>query len=407
MRVSTLLIALCAISLAKEQTIVFGAGCFWGVEKHFESLKGVKDVVSGYAGGNYKNPTYTKVLYYRDAPKGIKNYAEVVKVVYDDKIISTTELIKSFWQMHDPTQKNRQGNDFGNNYRSAIFYTTKKQQQIAMQTKNEYQKLLNKAGYGKIVTQIEPLNKFYIAEEYHQDYLKKHKRGYCPNHATGVKFKKKVTPLKGKEIVVITQSNCPFCKKLKEDVLSSYKGILTLRVAKENQLKGFKLKGKIEGTPTILLFEDGIEKGRFTGYLEPKEFYKFIGKFKLNKNAYDVAFNKDTDRRFCKKYKEFKNTKDGVFIDKLSGDILFDTKERFNSNSGWLSFYKPVKGSVIFKEDNSYGMHRIEVIAKKSGAHLGHVFDRADGKKRFCINASVLEFVPREKLKQRKKDGIQ
>jgi len=102
---------------AKQRTIVFAGGCFWGVEKHFEGINGVIDVKSGYAGGNYDNPTYKKILSYRfDTPKGVKNYLESVKVVYDDSVVSTQELIKSFWQMHDPTQKNRQGNDRGNNY---------------------------------------------------------------------------------------------------------------------------------------------------------------------------------------------------------------------------------------------------------------------------------------------------
>lgn len=125
---------------------------------------------------------------------------------------------------------------------------------------------------------------------------------------------------------------------------------------------------------------------------------KLLGSFKLGKNSesYKVAFNKDTDSRFCKQYDLFKDTPDGVFIDKLSGDPLFDTKDRFNSGTGWLSFYKAVDGSVIEKPDHSYGMDRVEVIAKKSGIHLGHVFDRADGTRRFCINATVLEFQSRK-----------
>jgi len=94
------------------------------------------------------------------------------------------------------------------------------------------------------------------------------------------------------------------------------------------------------------------------------------------------------------------NTPDGVFIDKLSGDILFDTKDRFNSGSGWLSFYKAVDGATIEKKDTSYGMVRVEVLAKNSGVHLGHVFDDAPGgKQRFCINATVLDFIPRDKVK--------
>lgn len=401
-----LISALLVVANAKVQTIVFAAGCFWGVEKHYDNLAGVIKAESGYAGGNYDNPTYKKVLKYRDAPKGIINYTESVKVVYDSSKISTTKLIKDFWQLHDPTQGNRQGNDRGNNYRSAIFYTTNKQKEIALDTKFEYQKLLNNAGYGKITTEIKKLDRFYLAENYHQDYLKKNPRGYCPNHSTGVKFKEKniktISPLGGKEIVVIDAPNCPFCEKFKKRVLSSYYGTIALRVAKKYQLKGFKLKSKIVGTPTILFIQDGKERYAHTGYMSQKEFYKALGAFKLgvDSEAFDVAFNKSTDTRFCKQYEIFKNVGDGVFVDKISGDILFDTKDRFNSHSGWLSFYRAVDNAVIEKEDNSFGMRRVEVVAKKSGAHLGHVFDDAPhNRRRYCINATVLEFVPRKKIK--------
>jgi len=404
LKIYIVLIALTLNLFAKEQTIVFAAGCFWGVEKHFESLKGVRDVVVGYAGGNYKDPTYKKVLFYRDAPKGIVNYAEAAKVIYDDSLISTKDLIKSFWQLHDPTQKNRQGNDYGNNYRSAIYYTTDKQKDIAFKTKKEYQKLLTKAGYGKITTEIKPLKKFYKAKEHHQNYLSKHPKGYCPNHSTGVKFNNFLTPIGGHEIVVIDSKFCPYCQKFKDDVLSKYHGSIPLRVAKEEQLKAFRLKAKIIGTPTVLFIKDGKEQFRYRGYIDSKEFYKALALLKFGKSSkvYDIAYNKSTESKFCKKYNEFKNRGDGVFVDKISNDILFDTKDRFNSHSGWLSFYKAVDGATEFKEDNSYGMHRVEVVAKKSGAHLGHVFNRSDGKKRFCINANVLKFIPRKRQKGKK-----
>jgi peptide methionine sulfoxide reductase msrA/msrB len=406
-------IALAAALSAKPQTIAFAAGCFWGVEKHFEDLPGVIDAVSGYAGGDYPDPTYKKVLSYRfDPPSGVVNHTETVKVVYDDEKIPTRTLIESFWELHDPTQKNRQGNDRGNNYRSAIFYTTPEQKRIALETKAEYQKLLTKAGYGKIVTEILPLKKFYPAEAYHQDYLKKHPNGYCPNHATGVTFPKKngaekreapmkkVTPLGGKEILVIDAEACPYCEKLKKDVLDDYHGSVPLRTAREKQLEGFELREKIPGTPAILFIEDGKERYRHVGYLDSKAFYKALAAFKLGEEseAFDVAYRKGTDPRFCKKYEKFKNVGDGVFVDKISGEPLFDSRDRFDSHSGWLSFYRPIPGAVVERPDDSFGMHRTEVLAKKSGAHLGHVFkDAPGGRYRYCINASVLEFVPRKK----------
>jgi len=407
MRKVLLFLALSIMLIAKTQTIVFASGCFWGVEKYFKHLEGVVKATSGYAGGSYSNPTYDTVLQYRNTKKDVINYTESVKVVYDESKISTEKLIKSFWELHDPTQGDRQGNDKGNNYRSALYYTTDAQKKIAKKSKDIYQKLLIKAGYGKITTEIKPLKKFYPAEAYHQNYLEKNPFGYCPNHATGVRFGNEkimvntIHPLGDKEIVVIDAQHCKFCEKFKKNVTEHYNGTIPLRTAHQDALKGFTLKSKIQGTPTIIFVEDGKEVEAYTGYMDEKTFYKAVGAFKLGKNSegYDVAFAQKTDGRFCKQYEQFKHTGDGVFVDKISGDILFDTKDRFNSGSGWLSFFKAVDGATIQKEDNAWGIHRVEIIAKKSGAHLGHVFnDAPGGKQRFCINATVLEFVPREKL---------
>lgn len=336
-----------------------------------------------------------------------QNHTESVEVFYDDSKISTEELIKEFWEMHDPTQGNRQGNDRGNNYRSALYYTTDAQKKITLATKVVYQKLLTKAGYGNITTEVKPLKKFYPAGSYHQSYLEKNPFGYCPNHATGVKFGNEqiaidtISPLDGKEIVVIDAEHCRFCAKFKKNVTDHYNGTIPLRTAHQDALKGFKLKSKIEGTPTILFIKDGKEVEAYTGYMDEKTFYKIMGAFKLGEDSegYNVAFAKKTDGRFCKQYEQFKHTGDGVFRDKISGDILFDTRDRFNSGSGWLSFFKAIKGATIQKEDNTFGTRRVEIIAKKSEAHLGHVFnDAPGGRQRFCINATVLEFVSRDQV---------
>ena len=399
--------------MAKEShmitSIIFAAGCFWGVEKHFERMEGVVKAESGYAGGNYSNPTYDEVLKKRGIKNGQKtvNYTESVKVTYDNEKVSAETLVKSFWELHDPTQTDGQGNDIGNNYRSAIFYSNPKQEAVAKSTEIEYQKLLSQSGYGKIVTEIKPLTAFYAAEGYHQDYLQRNPDGYCPNHATGVKFvpsdvKQDVTtPLQGKEILVIkSESYCPYCEKFEEEVSSLYEGSVPLRTVLARGLKGFELKTKLFATPTILFVEDGKEIIGHQGFKNEIDFYKTLGDFKLGKNteSYNVAFNQGTDNRNCKQYDVFKDAPDGAFVDKLSGEILFDTRDRFHSGTGWLSFYKAVDGATVERADDSYGMKRVEIIAKKSGIHLGHVFPRADGRKRFCINATVLEFVPRDKL---------
>ena len=412
--------------------IFFAAGCFWGVEKNFENIDGVVDVISGYSGGNYENPSYEDVLKNRIPQTGtfldilnniglsaeekakndnkLVNHTETVKVIYDSSQVSTESLIKNFWEIHDPTQFNRQGNDVGNNYRSAIYWTTQEQKEIAYRTRQEFQTLLSAQGYGQIVTEMSALEKFWPAENYHQNYLLKNPNGYCPDHSTGITFlnqslselaKNDITPLGGKEILVIgpeIEGTCLFCLEFEKKVTSKYKGTIPLRSSPASALKGFDLSTETWATPTIFFIEDGKEVWSHQGIMSSEEFYQALGEFKLgaDSEAFNVAFNDGTDRRFCEQYEIFKDTPEGVFVDKLSGRPLFDTADRFNSKSGWLSFTKPVENEVYEKLDLSYGMVRMEIRSVSSDIHLGHVFnDGPDGMPRYCINATVLEFVPR------------
>lgn len=413
--------------------IFFAAGCFWGVEKNFESIDGVIDVVSGYSGGNYENPTYQDVINNRTSQgenflsilkniglsdeekeknkNTLINHTETIKVIYDSDRVSTETLLKNFWEIHDPTQLNSQGNDVGNNYRSAIYWTTDKQKDIANRTGQEFQKLLTAEGYGQIVTEMSALGRFWPAESYHQDYLVKNPNGYCPDHSTGVSFltqspskiaQNDIIPLGGKEIIVIgpeIEGTCLFCLEFEKKVTSKYKGTIPLRSTPASTLKGFEINTPTWATPTIFFIDDGREVWSHQGIMSSENFYEALGEFKLGKNseAFNVAFNEGTDRRFCKQYEIFKDTPEGVFIDKLSGRSLFDTTDRFNSKSGWLSFTKPVDNEVYEKLDLSFGMSRTEIRSVSSDIHLGHVFnDGPDGMPRYCINATVLEFVPRD-----------
>ena len=201
----------------------------------------------------------------------------------------------------------------------------------------------------------------------------------------------------GQHIVVIDAEFCPFCEKFKETVANDYRGDVPMHFRKATQLNGLSIESPTWATPTLLFMEDGKEVYGIQGYVEPKTFYKALGAFKLGESeAFDVAFNKSTDSRFCKQYEQFKNVGEGVFIDTLSGAPLFDTRDRFNSSSGWLSFTKPVEGSVYSRPDNSYGMRRTEIRSVTSDIHLGHVFpDGPNGMPRYCINATVLNFKPR------------
>jgi peptide-methionine (S)-S-oxide reductase len=161
-------------------TAIFAMGCFWGAEKDFWQLPGVVSTAVGYAGGFTPNPTYEEVC------SGRTGASEAVLVAYDPQKISYEELLRNFWENHDPTQGMRQGNDVGTQYRSAIFVTEPEQRAIAEATRDAYQKRLSAAGYGAITTEIVDAGPFYYAEAYHQQYLIKNPNGYCPDHGTGV-----------------------------------------------------------------------------------------------------------------------------------------------------------------------------------------------------------------------------
>jgi len=159
---------------------MFGMGCFWGAEKKFWQQPGVYATAVGYAGGHTKNPTYRQVC------TGATNHAEVVLVVFDPKKIRYEELLKIFWENHDPTQGMRQGNDVGTQYRSGIYYANDEQRKAAEASRDAYQQQLSAAGYKKITSEIIPAPEFYYAEDYHQQYLAKNPDGYCGLGGTGV-----------------------------------------------------------------------------------------------------------------------------------------------------------------------------------------------------------------------------
>jgi peptide-methionine (S)-S-oxide reductase len=162
------------------QQAVFGMGCFWGAERLFWKIPGVYSTAVGYAGGETKNPSYEEVC------SGFTNHAEVVLVVFDPKIVSYDELLKVFWEGHDPTQGMRQGNDAGTQYRSAIYAYGNEQLEAAMRSKEVFEKALKAKGFAPITTEIRAAPAFYYAEDYHQQYLGKNPNGYCGLGGTGV-----------------------------------------------------------------------------------------------------------------------------------------------------------------------------------------------------------------------------
>ena len=159
---------------------LFGLGCFWGAERKFWQTDGVYSTAVGYAGGHTANPTYQEVC------TGRTGHNEVVRVIYDPAKVSYEQLLKVFWETHDPTQGMRQGNDVGSQYRSGIYTYTKDQQAAAEKSRNAYQAALNNSAMGQITTEIISAPEFYYAEDYHQQYLAKNPGGYCGLGGTGI-----------------------------------------------------------------------------------------------------------------------------------------------------------------------------------------------------------------------------
>jgi peptide methionine sulfoxide reductase msrA/msrB len=286
--------------------IVLGMGCFWGSEKRMQALPGVLDVEAGYAGGDIANPSYETLHDTETAiqeGKGVKNHAEVVKVYYDPKQTDLESVLIRFWENHNPTQINRQGNDIGSNYRSAVFYRTDEERQLAEKTRAIYQGNLKTAGItDPITTEITPLKNYTSAEDYHQDYLEKNPLGYCGLGGIGVAYldpsmprgeQHHSTPLGVKQAVVenweLVELNspeqliafeavdCGYCRKFDKDVLATWKYPIPIHATNSTTPpKDWKLNQALFATPTIVLFRNQQEVTRYTGYQGAEEFWQWL-----------------------------------------------------------------------------------------------------------------------------------
>ncbi|WP_374558533.1 peptide-methionine (S)-S-oxide reductase MsrA [Thermomonas sp.] len=400
-----------AVNAANLQDIYFGMGCFWGAEKRLRAVPGVAEVEVGYAGGDAPKVDYEGVLreerLIRAGRSQARNHAEVVRVRYDPKRLDLMTLLAAFWENHDPTQVGGQGNDIGSNYRSAIYFTSEAQKTLAEQSRAIYQANLTKAGYGAITTEILPVRHYNRAEESHQDYLVKNPDGYCGLGGTGVKFGlgaevAATPPLDGsalradRQLVVYEAEDCPYCEKFEADVLSSWKADVPFAKTRSQKAPtGWTLAGPLLGTPTIVLFQQGKEVSRFTGYAgDAKKFWQWLGFHLLTPEQQRIAFESGTELPGTGAH--LNEARPGTYFDPVSGAALFRSDAKFDSACGWPSFFEPMPGALQFLQDDSHGMHRIEVRSASSGIHLGHVFD--DGPpptgKRYCINGNVLKFVP-------------
>lgn len=403
-----------AAHAARTETIVLGMGCFWGAEKRMGELPGVLDVESGYANGDIAGNYEAVLAHERLVQRGQttqRNHAEVVKVSFDPARVSLEAVLAHFWENHDPTQGDRQGNDIGTNYRSAIYTNDAAQQATALKTRDIYQAALTQAGRKSITTEIAPLKKYFPAETYHQDYLKKNPNGYCGLGGTGVKYPGAASPAKAappaqpldskalslkRQLIVFEAEDCPYCRQFKAEVLDHWKSeVPVARSFSAQSPTGWTLEKALFATPTIVLFENGKEVSRFTGWNgDQPRFWKWLGFHLLTPAQQKIAFEQDTERPGTGSHLDEKRP--GTFVDPITGAPLFRSDTKFNSGTGWPSFFSPLPGALTEHIDNSHGMRRVEVRSASSGIHLGHVFD--DGPpptgKRYCINGNVLKFVP-------------
>jgi peptide methionine sulfoxide reductase msrA/msrB len=334
----------------------FAGGCFWSMEEPFEKIQGVQSVTAGYSGGDQPNPTYNLV------ETGKTGYAETVDIVYDPKKVSYSTLLETYWRTINPTDSNGQFVDRGSQYRPVIFARNPEQKSLAEHSKAD----MAMTGRFKtpLVVAIADFKSFTPAEAYHQDYAKRNPKEYGL-YRRGSGRDQYFTKVWG----------------------TAHPVAPVIAVDKGND-------GMQDAVKAANAVSDSVNRQ----YVKPTaaEIKK-----KLSPLQYEVTQNNGTEPAYSNAY--WDNHREGLYVDIVTGEPLFSSKDKFESGTGWPSFTRPIAPDAVKQSvDSSMGMRRTEVRSSIGDSHLGHVFD--DGPPpthmRYCMNSAALRFIPKEKLAQ-------